>query len=254
MTRIEIGFAKFRNKLNSIFPSDKKHLFASAIVTAAGSGQRMGGVSKQLLVIGNMPCILYSLLAFQECDGIDEIVIVAKSDEIPEMEKICRDHNITKMKAVVSGGNTRQESVSKGFLAISKKSDLVAIHDAARPFIQPCNVDFLLNEARRFGASCAAKKMTDTVKRADGNNIILETVPRDDLYTVQTPQVFKTDLYRAALAIAQKDGIAVTDDCALAEHAGFSVRLCDLPILNLKITTESDVVLANILMKEREDA
>lgn len=254
MNKIEIGFAKFRNQFNTIFPNNKKRLFSSAIVTAAGSGQRMGGVSKQLLTIGNKPCVLHSLLAFQLCREIDEIIIVAKADEISTMENICHENKITKLKAVVPGGNTRQESVSNGFLAVSKKSDLVAIHDAARPFIQPCHVTLLLNEARRYGASCAAKKMSDTVKRSGENGFILDTIPRDDLYTVQTPQVFKTDLYRASLAMAQKDGITVTDDCALAEHAGFSVKLCDLPILNLKITTESDLALANLLIKEKENA
>lgn len=254
MTKIEIGFAKFRNHLNAIFPNKKKRLFSSAIITAAGSGRRMGGVSKQLLMIGNKPCVLHSLLAFQNCDEIDEIIIVAKINEIAIMENICRENGISKLKAVVSGGDTRQESVSNGFSAVSKKSDLVAIHDGARPLIQSHHITQLLNEARQYGASCAAKKMSDTVKRVREDGFILDTVPREDLFTVQTPQVFKTDLYRVALALAQKDGISVTDDCALAEHAGFSVKLCDLAMLNLKITTESDVSLANLLIGEKEHA
>ncbi len=254
MKSFEIGLVKFRNQLNRAFPHGKKHLFSSAIVTAAGSGQRMGGVSKQLMLLSGKPCILYSLLSFQNCKDIDEIVIVAKEGEVDVMKKLCRDHNISKLSSVVTGGSTRQESVANGFSAVSKQCELVAIHDAARPLILPEHIEILLQNARRYGAACAAKKVTDTVKRIGKNELISQTVPRDDLYTVQTPQVFKADLYRVSLALAEQSRCAVTDDCALAENAGFPVKLCELGIHNLKLTTQEDITFIESYLKEREDA
>lgn len=254
MKGLEVGFVKFRNQLNRLFPHNKNHYYSSAIITAAGSGQRMGGVSKQLLNLCGKPCILYSLSAFQNCKEIDEIIVVAKESEIQVIESICKENNITKLKGVVPGGSTRQESVANGYFAISKGSDLVAIHDAARPMILPEHIEFLLKNAKRYGASCAAKKVTDTVKRADKSEFITQTISRDNLYTVQTPQVFLSDLYRVSLAVAKKTGVAVTDDCALAENAGFSIKLCDLGIYNLKLTTKDDVTFVESYLREREHA
>ena len=241
MSKIEICAIKVQNALNRAFPSNKYKHFSSAIVTAAGSGMRMGGISKQLLELCGKPCLVHSLLAFQNCDEISEIVIVAKKGEEEIIRNLCHQFKISKLSAIVFGGNTRQESVSNGFESISKKSDFVLIHDAARPLIDPNSISKLLKEAHRFGASCAAKKITDTIKRSDDHGFILKTVPREDLYSVQTPQVFKTDLYRVSLALAKKDQIEVTDDCSLAEHAGFSVKLCDIEIPNIKLTTKEDI-------------
>lgn len=252
MNQLEIGLIKFKNQLNRVFPTGKTRFFSSAIITAAGSSNRMGGVSKQLMNLNGKPCILYSLLAFQQCDDVDEIIVVTKEEEAKTVERICYDYNVTKLAAIVPGGNTRQESVTKGFLALSKHSDFVAIHDAARPLILSSHVSALIQAAKKWGASCAARRMIDTVKKATEQGFIVETVPRDDLYTVQTPQVFKADLYRVALALAEKNGISVTDDCALAEHAGFLVKLCELGAPNMKLTTPEDVSLIEQLLKERE--
>lgn len=249
MNGIEIAATKFRNHLNRIFPSNQQHFFTSAIITAAGSGVRMGGVSKPLYILNGRRCIAYSLCAFDQCDSVNEIIVTAKESEISEIEKVCLDCKLKKPWKVVCGGNTRQESVMNGFLAIDPKADLVAIHDAARPLITPKFIENLINHAKRYGACCAAKKITDTVKKAKENGVILETVPRDELYTVQTPQVFKTDLYRAALALSNRDGVMVTDDCALAEHAGFPVKLVMGDSLNLKLTTPDDVSVISCLLE-----
>ncbi len=251
MLKLEIASVKFQNAINKVFPNPKKEYFSSAIVTAAGSGARMGGVSKQLLDLCGKPCLLYSLLAFQQCSDISEIIVVARESEKDLIRSICEEHGITKLKAIVSGGNTRQASVSNGFFAISKKSDFVLIHDAARPLILPESITKLLKEAHRFGAATAAKKVSDTIKRSLDGDFISETVPRDDLFAVQTPQVFKTDLYRVSLALAEKDKIEVTDDCSLAEHAGFPVKLCDLGIQNMKLTTSDDLNLVKSILMER---
>ena len=253
MNKLEISAVKVKNSLNQLFPGNYEKSFSSAIITAGGSGLRLGGTPKQLRDLCGKPCILYSLLSFQKCKDIDEIVVVVREGQEEEILNLCKNNNITKIKSVVVGGSTRQESVSKGFFAISPKSKLVVIHDAARPLILDTQISKLLQEAAKYGAATAAKKCSDTIKRSKSNNLILETVPRDDLFAAQTPQVFKTDLYRVALALAQQDGFSVTDDCSLAEHAGFAVKLCELNGPNYKLTTEEDLLTITSILKEREN-
>ncbi len=253
MNKIEIAAVKVKNSLNKLFPGDYEKRFSSAIITAGGSGSRLGGAPKQLRDLCGKPCILYSLIAFQACKDIDEIIVVVRSDQVEEVSSICRENGITKLAAVVQGGSTRQESVLNGFMAVSKRCNMVAIHDAARPLILPNQISMLLDEANRYGAATAAKKSTDTMKRANENGMISETVSRDNLFSVQTPQVFKADLYRVSLAFAKNDGFTVTDDCSLAEHAGFSVKLCQLDGPNFKLTTEDDLFTLTSILKEREN-
>ena len=253
MNQIEIGAVKFRNALNRVFPSSVKEIMCSAVICAGGSGTRMGGVAKQLMPILSVPCIVYSLLAFEKCISVFEIIVVARPEDKKEIESLCRAYNITKLRCVVPGGDSRQKSVFNGFQKVSEKAHVVAIHDAARPLITSEDIQNLIDSARRYGASCAAKKMTDTVKRADENGMILETVPREMLYTVQTPQVFKTDVYRVSIALNQKEGSDVTDDCALVEKAGFSIKLLELGKPNLKLTTPEDVQVITGILKERKN-
>lgn len=253
MNKLEIAAVKVKNSVNHLFPGNYEKNFSSAIITAGGSGTRLGGAPKQLRDLSGKPCILYSLLAFQECKDIDEIIIVSRAGQEDEILALCKQNKITKLKSIVSGGASRQESVSRGFMEISPKSKLVAIHDAARPLILSYQISKLLEEANRYGAASAAKKCTDSMKRANEKALILETVPRDDLYAVQTPQVFKTDLYRVALALAERDGFMVTDDCSLAENAGFPVKLCELNGPNYKLTTEDDLLTITSILKEREN-
>lgn len=253
MNKLEIAAVKVRNSVNQLFPGNYEKIFSSGIITAGGSGTRLGGSPKQLRELCGKPCILYSLLAFQACKDIDEIIVVVKDGQEDEIERLCKENGITKLKAVVLGGFSRQESVCNGFMQISSKSKIVAIHDAARPLILPSQISLLLEEANRYGAATAAKKCADTMKRADDKGMITETVPREDLYAVQTPQVFKADLYRVALALSKRDGFLVTDDCSLAENAGFSVKLCELDGPNFKLTTQDDLITITSILKEREN-
>lgn len=253
MNKLEICAVKVRNKLNQVFPSSKKEWFCSAIITAAGNGTRMGGISKQILPLNNKPCIAYSLLAFQNCKEINEIIVTAKASEVDILREIAEKNGITKLKEVIPGGSTRQESVSSGFAAVSNKCDIVAIHDAARPLILADHISELIDNAKRYGSVSAAMPMYDTVKRGDKNGISVGTICRDDLYTVQTPQVFKADLYRVALALAQKDGFTATDDTSLAEHAGFPVKLCQVAPINTKLTTSFDIEIIEALLKGKDN-
>ena len=248
MKSLEIGAVKIRTGLNRIFPSNKKDFFCSAIITAAGSGQRMGGVSKSLVSLLGIECISYSLRAFDQSSMIREIIVTTRAEDEDKISQVCKNLNLTTPIKVVMGGSTRQESVALGFAAISANSDFVAIHDGARPLIKTKEINQLLELAKRYGSSCASKKMVDTVKRGI-NGMIAETVPRDDLYTVQTPQVFRADIYRVALAIAQRDQFQGTDDCSLVEHAGFPIRLCECEGENRKMTTPDDVSVIERLLE-----
>lgn len=250
MKKIEIAAVKVKTALNRFIPDSKYQFFASGIITAGGSGTRMGGVAKQFMNICEIPCIVYSLKAFQSCPEINEIIVVCRQGDEETIRTLCENYGISKLSAVVPGGATRQQSVANGFAAVCEKSDFVAIHDAARPLILSKHISMLLKNARRYGAACAAMKVSDTIKRARGE-MILETVSRDDLYSVQTPQVFKTDLYRVSLALFQNDPFDCTDDCSLAEHAGFPIRLCELDHPNFKITTPQDLLTVESIIKER---
>ena len=234
--------------------ANKPH-FTSAIIAAAGIGTRMGcesGTTKQQITLCGMPIIVRTLKAFEESEYINEIIVVAREDEIPLYEKYTADYALTKITAVVSGGETRQDSVLRGFEAISDKSDFVAIHDGARCLITAEKINSVLTEAFRCGAATAATHVTDTVKRANSKNYITETIDRRELWLAQTPQIFKTELYRAAAYVAKDEGFTATDDNTLAEHVGFDVKLVDCGTDNIKITTQADLAIAEVILRNRK--
>ncbi len=234
--------------------ANKPH-FTSAIIAAAGNGTRMcseDGTTKQLLTLCNLPIIVRTLKAFEECERINEIIVVAREDEIPVYEKYKTEYNLTKITAVAKGGETRQESVLHGFEAISDKSEFVAIHDGARCLITPEKIDAVLSETYRCGAATAATRATDTVKRANSKNYITETIDRSELWLAQTPQCFKTELYRASAYIAKEENFTATDDNALAEHLGFDVKLVDCGTDNIKITTPADLAIAEVILRNKK--
>jgi len=230
----------------------KKH-FVSAVLLAAGSGRRMGDDrAKQFLEIDGLSVLVRSALAFEASSLIDEIVLVTREADAEGCRRILKDHGITKLTRVVAGGDTRQASAKKGFDAINPESTFVAIHDAARCLITPAMIESVLESAFLHGAAAAAGKCTDTVKKCNGNDIILETVDRENLWLVQTPQIFMADMYRAASYMAEKDRVSATDDCALVERLGFSVKLVDCGKTNIKITYPEDVMLAEAILSARK--
>lgn len=227
--------------------------FCTAIITAAGSGTRMGGVSKQLLNLEGKPVLLYSVEAFHACDQVKEIIISAKKEEMDTVKALIEAQGYEKSVKVVCGGQTRQESVANAFYSIHKKSTHVAIHDGARPLIRTEDVKSLYRECFRYGAVSAGSPVTDSIKKVNAKGFIEEDVDREALWAVQTPQVFSCDIYRAALAMAKKDSLSVTDDNALVTHAGFAVKLVSLPIKNIKLTTPEDPAVVAALLRERRN-
>lgn len=226
--------------------------FISAIVVAAGLGTRMGTSStKQLIGIDGIPVVVRSLLAFQSCDFINEIIVVGRENELSLYDEWKEQYGITKLKKAVCGGKTRRESVENGLSAISDRSEYLAIHDGARCLITPEMIKNVLTETLRYGAAAAAEAMTDTVKRIDEKGFITETIDRSELLRVQTPQAFKTSLYLASAYTVDKDDPSITDDCMLAEKAGFHIKLVDCGRENLKITTREDLVFAEAILTAR---
>lgn len=212
--------------------------FVSVIIAAAGSSSRMcSNVSKQLIDISGKSVIEYSLSAFSRSTQVDEIIITAKSDEIDVINRY--KERYPKLVAVVPGGKVRQESVSNALDALNEKSEVVAIHDAARPLISTRDIDAIIEETIIHGAVCPVSKVVDTVKQAE-NNIITNTLDRNALFLASTPQTFKTEIYKKAVASID-DMSKYTDDCSIVEAIGQKVHLYIMENDNTKITTQKDL-------------
>ena len=233
----------------------KKRCFTSAIIVAGGSGTRMGdiGKTKQLLEIDGVPTVVRSLLAFERCPIIDEIIVAAREDELKLYPAFREKYRLSKLRAVAVGGATRQESVLSAFRKVSEKSEFVAIHDTARCCITPEMIEMTANEAYIYGAAAAGKKVTDTVKIENGKGFIEGTVDREKVWLVSTPQIIKTDVYRACAYSAREKGLSVTDDCGLLEAYGFKIKLCDVGSDNIKITKPEDIKAAEEILKRRDE-
>ena len=222
--------------------------YCGAVIVAAGSASRMGGIDKIMAPLGGEPVIRRTVRAFQECDAIKEIVIVTRQDLILPIMDACRD--FSKVQAVVAGGASRQESVSLGLNAFSDKVKLVAIQDGARPLVTWQLIDRVVRAAHSYGAAAPAIPVKDTIKVVTGG-VVKETPERKTLQAVQTPQAFDFDLIRGALKKAKLDEVEVTDDCSAVERMGMSVKIVSGDERNLKITTPMDLKIAQLLLEEK---
>ena len=224
----------------------------SAVIVCAGNSTRMGGINKILLPLGNHLVIGNTMLAFQKCESIKEIIIVARESDIPAIRKEAENIGITKLKECTTGGNTRQESVINGIKKISKDSQLVAIHDGARPLVKPEHIEKAIRDAKVFGGATLGVPVKDTIKTVD-DGIITDTPPRKSLYITQTPQIFKRDLYFEGIDFALEHGLDFTDDCQLVEAIGGKVYMTAGDYTNIKITTPEDIKIAETLLKMRDE-
>jgi 2-C-methyl-D-erythritol 4-phosphate cytidylyltransferase len=218
-----------------------------AVIVAAGNASRMGGIDKVMAQLGGEPMILRTVRTFNECDAIKEIVVVTRPDLIVPISHLCA--GLTKVKAVIAGGATRQESVELGLHGLSDKVKLAAIQDGARPLVTWQVIDRVVRAANTYRAAAPAIPVKDTIKVVTGG-IVKETPDRSTLQAVQTPQVFDIDLLRGALKKAKLDGAAVTDDCSAVELMGMSVKIVEGDERNLKVTTPMDLKIAELLLEE----
>lgn len=218
-----------------------------AVIVAAGTASRMGGIDKVMAPLCGEPMILRTVRAFEEADGIREIVIVTRQDLIAPIMELCACFN--KVKAVVAGGASRQDSVQAGLLALSDDIRLAAIHDGARPLVTQEVIHRTVRAAHSYHAAAPGVPVKDTIKVVRGG-VVAATPDRSKLQAIQTPQVFDVDLLKAALQKAHEDGAAVTDDCAAVERLGMSVKMVAGDERNIKVTTPMDLKVAQMLLEE----
>lgn len=226
----------------------RKEKMNSAIIVAAGSGTRFGAAKpKQFLEINGKLLIFHTLERFENCDAIDEIILVLAENEIENFRRLAQNHKIEKLKKTITGGKTRAESVSNGLKAIDETSETVAVHDGARPLVSSEEITATIEKARETGAACLTAKITDTIKRIE-NGKIAATIDRETLRRALTPQCFKTEILRKAFENADLSESA-TDECYLVEKIGCEIAFVDGSAKNIKITTREDFEIAEILLK-----
>ena len=233
---------------------ERPEAFVSAIIVAAGQSRRMGGdTSKQFILIDGVPVIVRTLKAFEIAERIREVVIAARQEDIPQMYALIQDYEITKVKQIITGGETRQESVFRAIAQVDENADFLAIHDGARPLIRPQEIDLAVSAAVEHGAAALGVPVKDTVKQVDADGKIVDTPERSTLWAVQTPQVFSRALYLRAAEQAGEAAVQLTDDCQLIERTGAPVYLVRGAYANLKITTPEDVFAAEGILRATED-
>ncbi len=223
----------------------------SAVVAAAGSSTRMGGMDKLFLELGGMPVLAHTLTALSKCHSIRELVVVTRSEELERVAAMCREYYIEKVAKIIPGGDTRLDSVYKGLLQISPDADLVAIHDGARPFVTEELVSLVLEAASKYGAAAPAVPVPSTVKQAK-NGMVLKPIDRSELFEIQTPQVFASALIKGALQNAIDKSLYITDDCMAVEALGCPVKLTSGSRENIKLTTKTDILYAEALLSRRQ--
>ena len=238
-----MGSTKITKVIRKVLPLKA----CGAVIVAAGTASRMGGIDKVMAPIGGEPMIVRTVRAFQNCDAIKEIIIVTRQDLIVPVMDLC--HEFSKVRAVLVGGKTRQESVEIGINALSSNMKLVAVQDGARPLITNEVIDRTVCAAHTYGAAAPTVPVKDTIKVIKGG-VVSTTPDRKTLQAVQTPQVFDVDLLRGALQKARTEGAEVTDDCSAVERLGMSVKVVEGDERNIKVTTPMDLKIAEMLLEE----
>ena len=218
-----------------------------AVIAAAGSSSRMGGRDKLAEPLDGIPVILRTLAAVEAVPEIREIVVVTREDRVEEYRRLLGQ--CSRLRAVVPGGSTRQESVRNGVRALSPDCTLAAIHDGARPLVTPEVFARCIEAARSCGAATAAVPVKDTIKLADEAGRVLDTPDRSRLWAVQTPQIFDRERYLRAAEEAERRGLSCTDDCQLFEAMGWEVQLVMGDYRNLKLTTPEDFLAAGAYLE-----
>jgi len=231
-------------------PSGLAGDLAAVVIVAGGRGERLGMPAKVLVPLAGRPMLAYALDAAQAAAAVRDIVLVVGAHTRAGVVALLGTNVWTKVVAVVDGGERRQDSVAAGVATLSADVALVAIHDAARPLVEPALIEQCLAAAARTGAAIAAVPMTDTVKRV-ALDWVVATVPREDLWTAQTPQAFRRDVLVAAIAVGEAAGHEVTDEAGWCEALGVPVAIVTGSPTNLKVTRPADLTLAAALLATR---
>ena len=236
--------------LGSVFKKKEKTPVCSAVIVAAGSSQRMGS-DKIFSALGGLPVLVRSIRAFEENELIDEIIVVTREEKLEKVADLVKKYGLSKVSLVVIGGSTRVESCLAGVSEANHRAELIAIHDGARPLVSQKIIRETVRAAESFYAAVPVVRSTDTLKLVDENGVITATVDRESIFRVQTPQVFRADLIKAALTEAMKRGLPITDDCSAMDLLSVRTHTVEGDEDNLKLTTPRDFVLAEAIVKNR---
>jgi 2-C-methyl-D-erythritol 4-phosphate cytidylyltransferase len=236
----------------SLFKRKAEPPYVAAVVVAAGGSSRMAGIDKQLLELGGVPVVARSLAALSACPPIREIVLVCRGEQLADYYDLVKLYGLDRVKTVIKGGDHRQQSVAAGIAACSGEAAFYAIHDGARPLVEPQDIGRCIDLAYGTGAAAVAVPVTDTIKICDERGAVIQTPNRERLWAVQTPQVFEAGLYRRALESAVAAGHLYTDDCQLVENAGHTVVMSPGSHGNIKITRPEDIAIAEAILAFRE--
>lgn len=223
----------------------------SAIIVAAGSSHRMG-FDKLLSLIGDKPVVACSIDRFEQCDAIDEIILVVRCDRRAEFQRIVDEFKFTKVTSVVDGGSERYLSVWNGITQLPEACEIVAVHDAARPLVYPELISRAVTSAKECGAVSVAAPIVETIKRADLEQNVTDSVDRTGLWAMQTPQVCRFDWLFDAYKRIVDSGRSVTDEVSALQEAGYPVRLLRNTDWNIKITFPRDLDLAEKMVNLRQ--
>lgn len=221
------------------------------IVVAAGSSTRMNGINKQTALLCGVPLIIRTLMRFEKCGKISNIILVVKPDDVFSMQQLADRYHIEKLTDIVCGGENRQQSVKNGLERLPENAETVLIHDGARPFVTDEIICSVISALGTHNAVTCAVKLKDTVKQVDENGNVLSTPDRNTLVAVQTPQGVNVSDYRAALESSVDLG-RFTDDMSVMEAAGHKPFTVPGSYENIKVTTPEDIALAEYLILKDE--
>jgi len=226
-------------------------LRVNAVIVAAGQGVRMGApVPKPFLPVAGVPLLIRTIRSLTSSALVKHLILVVAAEWEPSCQQLLEQYGpFAAPLSLVHGGAARQDSVRLGLAALEPDCDIVVIHDAARPFITAEVIDQSVAVAAACGGALVATPVRDTVKRVSPENIVIETIPRHDLWLAQTPQTFQVPLIRDAHARAQQHGVMATDDAALVEWAGGQVKIVPGDVRNFKITTPEDLQMAEAIVR-----
>jgi 2-C-methyl-D-erythritol 4-phosphate cytidylyltransferase len=227
----------------------------TAVILAAGKAKRMGGKKNKIFLKLRKSILGHTLEAFEKNSLVTEIILVANKNDFNDCYRIIKKENFRKIKRIIEGGETRQESSYKGVFSIKTldNSDVIITHDGARPFVTQDVITNSINDAITHGASVVAVPVKDTIKEAIVNSkdiLVKKTLTRDNLWEIQTPQAFKADLIKKAHEYCKKNKIETTDDVTLIEKTGHKVKITKGHYDNLKITTPDDLIIAKYILKK----
>lgn len=226
-----------------------------AVIPAAGRGERMGSKTrKQFLALCGRPVIVHTLSIFQKSPFIDDILCVASKEDHLFLERLIAEHGLTKVRRILPGGERRQDSVQVAIEYLEREGrpdDIVLVHDGVRPLVTPELIERVAREAYKSGGAVAALPVTDSLKEVSADGIIEKSVAREKIWSMQTPQAFRLSLLIEAYRKAAGDGFYGTDEAMLVERIGVPIRCIQGSSENIKITTPSDLKIAELLLSSR---